>query len=133
MANEKVFVIDDEHENRAYLTAIITGAGFDVEAFEDGAEAIEKMKAEPPAMVFLDVQMPRINGFQVLKEIRQSEGLADIPVVLLSAISAVTGEDYNPDVIETRYGVRPDAFVAKPIDPDGVQEQLAKFLHPEPA
>lgn len=130
MANPKVFVIDDELENRAILNAIITNAGYDVEAFENGAEAVEKMQAESPALVFLDVQMPKINGFQVLKRIRDAETLADTPVVLLSAISAVTGDEYSPDVIETRYGVRPDAFVSKPIDPELVKEQLTAFLKP---
>jgi CheY-like chemotaxis protein len=85
------------------------------------------MQAEIPEMVFLDVQMPHMNGFQVLKAIRETDSLAKVPVVLLSAISAVTGNSYDPGKIQAQYGVRPDAFVSKPIKPEGVLEQLARF------
>jgi putative two-component system response regulator len=128
MSHGKIFVIDDEDENLAYLEAIIKAAGYDVETSSDGAEALTRMQAQVPDMVFLDVQMPGMNGFQVLKSIRQTEDLAEVPVVLLSAISAVTGDEYDPDVIESRYGVRPSAFVSKPIEPELVQEQLTIFV-----
>ncbi|MHC4487623.1 MAG: response regulator [Planctomycetota bacterium] len=133
MAHGKVFIIDDEDDNLAYLSEIITGAGYEAEAFSDGSEALIKMQAETPEMVFLDVQMPRMNGFQVLKAIRESDILAKVPVVLLSAISAVTGDEYDPDRIQAQYGVRPDAFISKPIRPEGVREQLARFVKPKPS
>jgi len=128
MAHGKVFIIDDEDDNLAYLTEIITAAGYQVEAFSDGSEAVTKMQVESPEMVFLDVQMPHMNGFQVLNAIRKIDNIAKVPVVLLSAISAVTGDDYDPETIQARYGVRPDAFVSKPIRTETVREQLAKFV-----
>ena len=133
MEQGKVFIIDDEDDNLAYLTEIITAAGYHVEAFSDGSEAVTKMKAASPEIVFLDVQMPRMNGFQVLKAIREIDSLDKVPVVLLSAISAVTGDDYDPVTIHARYGVRPDAFVSKPIKPESVREQLVKFVTPKPS
>jgi two-component system cell cycle response regulator DivK len=133
MAHGKVFIIDDEDDNLAYLSEIITGAGYEAEAFSDGSEALIKMQVETPEMVFLDVQMPHMNGFQVLKAIRENDMLAKVPVVLLSAISAVTGDEYDPDRIQAQYGVRPDAFISKPIRPEGVREQLARFVKPKPS
>ena len=128
MANGKVFIIDDEDDNLAYLSEIITSAGYEAETFSDGSQALVKMKEDTPDMVFLDVQMPIMNGFQVLKGIREIDSTANVPVILLSAISAVTGDEYNPETIQERYGVRPDAFVSKPIEPDKVREQLAEFI-----
>ena len=133
MTHGKVFIVDDEDDNLAYLSEVITGAGYEAQTFSDGSEALEQMKAETPDIVFLDVQMPRMNGFQVLKGIRDSDSLTNVPVVLLSAISAVTGDEYDPDTIQSRYGVRPDAFVSKPVKPDNVREQLAKFVKPGPS
>ena len=130
MTHGKVFIVDDEDDCLAYLSEIITGAGYETQTFSDSAEALDKMKTEIPGMVFLDIQMPRMNGFQVLKGIRDSESLAGVPIILLSAISAVTGDEYDPDIIQLRYGVRPDAFISKPIKPDNVREQLTKFLKP---
>ncbi len=133
MARGKVFIVDDDPDNLAYFSHLVTEAGYGVETHSDGSEALARMRAEPPAMVFLDVQMPHMNGFQVLKAIRESEDLAEVPVVLLSAIGAVTGEEYDAEKIESRYGVRPDAFMPKTIDPQVVQEQLSRFIKPQPA
>ena len=83
-------------------------------------------------VVISDIQMPHMNGFQVLKAIRDEESLAEIPVVFLSAISSVTGENYNPDKIQAQYGVRPDAFMPKMIEPKAVRQQLDAFVASKP-
>jgi CheY-like chemotaxis protein len=132
MACGKVLIIDDDDDSLAYLGNIIGEAGYVVETLSDGSEAVAKMQVEPPDMVFLDIQMPRMNGFQVLKAIREAESLAKIPVVFLSAISSVTGEGYDPDKIQAQYGVRPDAFMPKTIEPKAVREQLAAFVESKP-
>lgn len=128
MIQAKVYVIDDEFETLAFMEQVITEAGHQVETFTDGNKAVEQMQTRPPDMVFLDLQMPSINGFQVLKAIRQVRRLDKVPVVLLSALSAVTGSEYCPETLEARYGVRPDAFVSKPVLPEAVDEQLQMFI-----
>ena len=132
MACGKVLIIDDDDDSLAYLSNIVSEAGYTVDTLSDGAETVTRMQAEPSDMVFLDIQMPRMNGFQVLKAIRKEERLADIPVVFLSAISSVTGESYDPDKIQAQYGVRPDAFMPKTIEPKAVREQLATFVESQP-
>ena len=128
MAHGKVLIVDDDKDNLAYLSSIIVNAGYTVEVLADGTEAATRMQDEPPDMVFLDIQMPHTNGFQVLKTIRETESLSEIPVVFLSAIGSVTGEDYDPDKIQAQYGVRPDAFMPKTIEPSMVREQLDTFV-----
>ena len=128
MAKTKVFIIDDDNDVIAFLRSVVTKAGHEAEAFTDGTEALAALNSQCPCVIFLDVQMPKINGFQVLKEIREKAHLADVPVVMLSGISAVTGDDYDPDVIESRYGVRPTAFVNKGGNPAQVCAQLEPFL-----
>ena len=124
----KVLIVDDDHDSLAYLSSIVGAAGYAVETLSDGSDTVARMRAEPPDMVFLDIQMPRVNGFQVLRAIREEEDLAEIPVVFLSAISSVTGEGYDPDKIQTQYGVRPDAFMPKTIEPETIRTQLATFV-----
>jgi len=128
MACGRVLIVDDDDDSLAYLSNIVGEAGYEVETLSDSSEAVARMQADPPDMVFLDIQMPRTNGFQVLRAIRDADNLAGIPVVFLSAISSVTGEGYDPDKIYTQYGVRPDAFMPKTIEPDAVREQLAAFV-----
>ena len=120
MAGQKIIVVDDEQDNVDFIMAILSDASIDAVGFTDGSEALEEMNRETPRLAILDVQMPVMNGFQVLKAMRDVEALTDVPVIFLSAIGAVTGEDYDPEVIEKKYGVRPNAFVSKPIDQDRV-------------
>lgn len=127
MARETIFAVDDEDENLEFMQEIIESAGYHGVCHSDGATAVKEMSAAPPVMVFLDVQMPRMNGFQVLKAMREDERLADTKVVLLSAIGAVAGEDFTPEIIEERYGVRPDAFLAKPMGADAILAQIAEL------
>ena len=133
MAYGKVLIVDDDDDSLAYLGSIVGEAGYAVDTLSDGCKTVARMQAEPPDMVFLDIQMPRMNGFQVLKAIREAESLTGIPVVFLSAISSVTGEGYDPDKIQAQYGVRPDAFMPKTIEPEAVRKQLAAFLESTPA
>lgn len=128
MVRGRILIVDDDDDSRTYLSSIVGEAGYAVETLSDGSEAVARMQADPPSMVFLDIQMPRVNGFQVLKAMRAEESLARIPVVFLSAIGSVTGESYDPDKIQAQYGVRPDAFMPKTIAPEAVREQLAAFV-----
>ncbi len=128
MACGKVLIVDDDVDSLAYLSHLVGEAGYRVDTLSEASKTVSRMVTAPPDMVFLDIQMPRMNGFQVLKSIRATDGLADIPVVFLSAISAVTGESYDPDKIEAQYGVRPDAFMSKTVEPTAVREQLAALM-----
>ena len=128
MSHGKVFVIDDEEDNCVYLKEIISKAGYEVETFSDSSKALAEIKVSVPAMVFLDIQMPKMNGFEVLKVIRETDSLSDVPVVFLSAIGSITGEDYDPETIQSKYGVRPDAFISKMIEPMVIQEHLKRFI-----
>ena len=128
MTQRRIFIVDDEAQNVAFLREILDGAGYAVDSTEDATGALDTMAADPPDAAFLDVQMPGVNGFQILQAMRQHEALSTVPVILLSAIGAMTGEEYTPDSIEQRYGVRPDAFIPKPIEPDRILETLSELL-----
>ena len=128
MARHKILIVDDDDDSVAYLSNIIGEAGYAVDTLPDGSAVVAQMQADPPDMVFLDIQMPRMNGFQVLKAIRKADELAGIPVIFLSAISSVTGERYDPDRIQAQYGVRPDGFMPKTVEPEAVRKWLAAFM-----
>ena len=130
MSSLKVFVVDDEQDNVDFLVAVLGGASFDPVGFTDGKAALEAMMQEAPALAILDIQMPNLNGFQLLKKMRDEDVLRDVPVIFLSAIGAVTGEEYDPDRIEKEYGVRPNAFVSKPIDEESLLSAIEAVRNP---
>jgi CheY-like chemotaxis protein len=128
MSDKHILIVDDDDDNIAFMKKIIQDAGYQVQAVTDSTQAMPSLLAQKPAMVFLDVQMPGLNGFQVLKEIRANTELAGLTVVLLSAIGAVTGQDYDPDMIEAQYGVRPDAFLPKGIAPQEIRAKIEEIM-----
>lgn len=128
MSTPKVFIIDDEQDNVDFVSAILAESPIETSGFTNGHIALEAMREDRPSLVILDVQMPVVNGFQVLKAMGDDDSLKAIPVVFLSAIGAVTGEDFSPDLIEQKYGVRPHAFIPKPIAHDKVLQTVQSIL-----
>jgi serine phosphatase RsbU (regulator of sigma subunit)/DNA-binding response OmpR family regulator len=81
----RVLVADDNADMRGYLTRLLTGQGFVVDAVGDGAAALEAIRVRPPDLVLADVMMPEVDGFELLRRLRQDEATSTLPVVMLSA------------------------------------------------
>ena len=84
--SQKILLVDDDDDLRDYLKNELQRY-FVIETAADGQEALEKMAESKPALVISDVKMPVMGGFDLTRKIRQSEDMADIPVILLTAIS----------------------------------------------
>jgi DNA-binding response OmpR family regulator len=88
----KILVIDDEPGIIDIVETNLLGEGFEVVSARDGKEGLEKIKSERPELVVLDVMMPEMDGWQVLKEVEMDPDTAGIPVIMLTAKAA--DEDY---------------------------------------
>ncbi|WP_336317643.1 SpoIIE family protein phosphatase [Streptomyces lavendofoliae] len=85
LARARVLVADDNADMREYLTRLLTGAGYRVRTVNDGREALEAVRRETPDLVVSDVMMPRLDGLQLVAELRGDARTALLPVLLLSA------------------------------------------------
>lgn len=83
----RVLVVEDDNDVREFLMRELRRY-FEVDVATDGQEAWEKMQAMKPALVVSDVMMPRMDGYQLLKKVRTEASLSDLPVVLLTALTA---------------------------------------------
>ncbi len=110
----KVLVVDDEQFIRKALVDILFYAGYDVVEVEDGSLALETACREQPDVIFLDVDMPVMNGFEALKRLRENPTTAETPVIMLTALEAAQGEQATLDL-----GV--DHYITKPWEPDMVE------------
>ncbi|MFE9674519.1 SpoIIE family protein phosphatase [Streptomyces sp. NPDC006259] len=81
----RVLIADDNADMREYLTRILRGAGYHVEAVVDGYEALRAVRADAPELVVSDVMMPRLDGLSLVRELRADTRTAAVPVLLLSA------------------------------------------------
>jgi len=102
-----VLCADDDEDILSLVALRLERAGFDVARAGDGEEAIEAARTLRPAVVVLDVMMPKLTGLEVLEALRADEAFADVKVVLLSA--RVQESD-----VERGLGAGADAYLAKP-------------------
>ncbi len=81
-----LLVVDDNSMNRIMLSRYITKLGYRPSLAENGRQALEKLQGEPFDLVLLDVQMPEMDGYQVLEQLKADPRLRDIPVIMISAV-----------------------------------------------
>ena len=84
-----VLVVDDEELNRKLLRELLSSRGYQIEEAADGEEALRKAREASPDLVLLDVRMPRVDGLQACRELKQDPQTQLIPIVLLTALSSV--------------------------------------------
>lgn len=82
---KKILVVDDERHIVRLVEVNLQRAGYDVVTAYDGVEALEQVEEEDPDMIVLDVMMPRMDGFDVLKNLQSDPQYKDIPVIMLTA------------------------------------------------
>lgn len=83
----KALVVDDSEFFREVYSRVLTDNGFQVETAVNGKEAMDKMLANPPQIIFLDFVMPIMTGEQVLAEMKNHDSVRNIPVIMLTSIS----------------------------------------------
>ncbi len=87
-AEPRLLVVDDNEDNRYTLTMMLNIEGYDdVAVAEDGAKALDLLKSQAFDLVLLDVMMPRVNGYEVLAELKKVGSLRDLPVLMISAVT----------------------------------------------
>jgi CheY-like chemotaxis protein len=89
MHRGRVLVVDDDAAIRETIYEVLSDEGYEVECAANGRVALEKLDGpEPPRLVLLDLMMPVMSGWELLEEMQESEKLASIPVVVVSAMTA---------------------------------------------
>jgi CheY-like chemotaxis protein len=114
-----ILVVDDEFDLSRTLKVMLEGEGYRAETSNDGREAVERLKAAAkPDLVLMDVMMPFMSGFEVLRTMRQTPGLDGVPVVLMSSVP--------PGVKQRDYQWQ--AFLRKPFSLDALLTTVAGLI-----
>src|SRR6185295_16851360 len=120
----KVLIVDDEAHIRGLIQQTLEeleDAGVELLTASDGMAALEQIKAEQPQLVFLDVMMPKMNGFDVCRAVKHELGLSGVHIVLLTAkgqeIDRQKGDEVGADV-----------YMTKPFDPDALLAHARQVL-----
>jgi twitching motility two-component system response regulator PilH len=117
----KVLIVDDEPDMRIYLCNLLGGCGYEAIDAQNREDGLLKAKAEKPALIILDVTMPREEGIQLYRELKQSPKLRKIPVIMVSSIAQKTFRQYQKTycTLPLEEGTdRPGAYLKKPLNAD---------------
>jgi len=125
---EKILVVDDDPDMRDAITIILESQGYQIVTAQDGVEALANLKAEKPDLMMLDLLMPKMDGFAVLKELEDARWskYREIPILILSSVrEEASRRRYE---LETALTLEVDDYVEKPIAPDILLERVGKLL-----
>lgn len=127
MSDKKlILVVDDDTDLVEMVAMKLESKGFRVAKAYDGVEAMTKIREERPALLILDVMMPRKDGYTLCNELKTSEEFKGIVVVLLTAVTdAISSTNYTHMGGKTTLA---DDFVPKPIDMDKLVEIVEDSL-----
>jgi two-component system cell cycle response regulator DivK len=117
----KVLIAEDNPVNRELLRELLEGRGYEVEEACDGEEALEMVGRARPNILLLDLGMPKLDGFGVVRKIRENPLLNDLPVMAVTAY-AMRGD--REKALESGF----DGYLSKPINAASLAEELERLL-----
>ncbi|OCC14473.1 response regulator [Dissulfuribacter thermophilus] len=118
----KILIVDDNKDNLYMLESLLRGSGFEVETADDGKKALEKARQDDFDMIISDILMPRMDGFQLCREIKKDDRLKKIPFVFYTA--AYT------DSKDKEFGLSlgADRYIIKPTEPEVFIETIRELF-----
>jgi len=121
----KILIIDDEMHIRALIEQTLEDLedeGVELLLAGDGEEGLQIIQQEHPQLVFLDVMMPRMNGFEVCRQVKKQLNMNEVYIVMLTA----KGQEFDRQKGED---VGADIYMTKPFDPDALLEKAREVLN----
>jgi two-component system cell cycle response regulator DivK len=120
-AQYRVLVVDDSNLNRKVVSTVLQSCGFEVLEAVDGEQAFEITTAELPDLVLMDVQLPKVDGYEVTRRLRRQPVTQHIPVIALTA-HAMAGEK------ERAAEAGCDGYISKPVNTRTLVGEIMPYL-----
>ena len=116
-----ILAVDDNRMNRLKLVRMLGKEGYDVEQAEGGREALTMLRSNVFDLVLLDILMPEVDGFQVLREMKDDAALRDIPVIVVSAVEEMNSVDQCLELGAADY-------LSKPVDAELLKDRVSSYI-----
>ena len=136
--NKIALVVDDEPAQLEYVSAILDDHRMNTISASNGIEAMDKIKETKPDVIILDIMMPGQSGLKFFHNLEMKKEYNDIPVIIVSGASSVTGVDFKSIIYDKSFADRkkkvfgvdaaPNAFLEKPVEPEELIETISKFI-----
>lgn len=125
---KKILVVDDDPDIRDVVTVILESRGYEIVTACDGIECLAALRAEKPDLMVIDLLMPKMDGFAVLKELQDGRWskFRQTPILILSSVrEEASRRRYE---LETALEFNVDDYVEKPINPDVLLERVERLI-----
>jgi CheY-like chemotaxis protein len=121
--NKKILVVDDEPDIRELVKAVLVDDIGGVEFYEasNGAEALDKAREVKPDLIIMDIMMPKLDGLEACRRLREDPNLENIPVIILTVKSTYEAKDKG-------FSSGADLYVTKPFDPEELKSLVEGVL-----
>ncbi len=119
---KRILLAEDSPSIRKFITFALAAKGYKIISAADGMEALEKLAHEKVGLIITDLNMPNIDGFELIKTIRSNIEYNDVPIIILSSLSG--SEDCERGIM---YGA--SSYIIKPSDPKRILYEVSKYLN----
>jgi CheY-like chemotaxis protein len=116
-----ILVVEDDADSRLMMKSLLEMKGYLTAEATNGIEAIAVAERERPHLILMDLQLPRLNGFDVTRHVRQHEALRAIPIIIISGYDPL---HHRPLALAAGC----DEYLCKPIDFDLLEQTLSRLL-----
>jgi len=121
MDHKKILIADDNENIRDALTYLLEDEGYELLLAKDGADTLRKVRERKPDILFLDIMMPEINGYDVCRTIKNDPDLKSIYVIMLTAKGQVAEQERGKEV-------GADEYIVKPFSPMEILTRVKSLL-----
>ncbi|MBN1823697.1 MAG: response regulator [Endomicrobiales bacterium] len=119
---KRILIVDDEKDIVLVLKIALKKEGFEISEAYDGLEALEKVNAEKPDLILLDIMMPKMDGHSVNLKLKENPETARIPVIV------ITGRGQLKELIQAREGLTIVAYLEKPFTVASLLEKIREAI-----
>ncbi|MGE5806079.1 MAG: response regulator [Ignavibacteria bacterium] len=117
-----ILIADDSPSIRKFISFALAENGYDIISAGDGMEALEKLPKEPVNLIITDLNMPNVDGFELIKSIRSSPEYRNIPIIILSSLS-------GKEEIEKGLNYGANSYLIKPFNSKKILYEVSKYIN----
>ncbi|MBI1938198.1 MAG: response regulator [Ignavibacteriales bacterium] len=117
-----ILVADDSPTIRKFVSVALTVKGYEIITCSDGMEALEKLPANKVDLLLTDLNMPNVDGYQLIASVRNNSEFKDLPIIILSSLG-------NNEDIQRGLECGANSYLIKPFDPKRVLYEVSKYLN----
>jgi twitching motility two-component system response regulator PilH len=128
--SQRILVVDDEMDLRTFISTLLESNGYRVTVAENGEQGMSKVREKKPALITLDVMMPKESGIKMYRDIKVSPDYKDIPVLIISGLARKTFLHSQKvlDKFKNQNVPAPEGYIEKPPEPEELLAEVRRIL-----